>query len=76
MTFYFDASASYDPDGPVVEYFWDFGDGGSATGVNPSYTYTVAGCYDVQLGVKDLDGLTDGTTHRVTAHWFYDDICN
>lgn len=34
-------------------YRWDFGDGKTATGVNPQYAYTVSGVYKVTLSVMD-----------------------
>ena len=61
----FDASASYDPDGHIVSYEWDFGDGGTGSGVNPSHTYTSKGEYLVTLKVTDNDGLTDTATTQI-----------
>src|SRR5207253_1262144 len=31
----FDGSGSFDPDGVIVDYAWAFGDGGTASGVQP-----------------------------------------
>jgi len=55
----FDASPSYDLDGTIVEYFWDFGDGSTATGVKVSTAYAESGAYTVTLTVTDDDGATD-----------------
>jgi PKD repeat protein len=41
-TVWFDASDSYDPDGEIVEYLWDFGDGTTDEGVVVSHEYTSA----------------------------------
>ncbi|WP_143747315.1 PKD domain-containing protein [Marinibacterium profundimaris] len=49
----FDASATVDPDGAITAYAWDFGDGGSATGVVGTHVWEVPGRYDVQLVVTD-----------------------
>ncbi len=57
----FDASTSYDPDGTVVRYDWDFGDGNTAEGREVTYTYAESGEYTVTLTVTDDDGLTDST---------------
>ncbi|MFT4009800.1 MAG: PKD domain-containing protein [Nocardioidaceae bacterium] len=57
LTATFDASESTDAEGPVASYSWDFGDGETGTGVNPSHTYATAGTKTVQLTVTDADGL-------------------
>jgi gliding motility-associated-like protein len=40
----------------IQTYAWTFGDGGSANNQNPTYTYTLAGQFDVQLKVTDQNG--------------------
>ena len=67
----FDASGSYDPDGTIVSYEWDFGDGDTATGVTTSHAYSSAGMYTVTLTVTDDDGNTDTATAIKTV---YDEI--
>jgi DNA-binding beta-propeller fold protein YncE len=56
----FNGSASSDPDGTVVRYDWDFGDGTGARegGVAPSHTYSAAGTYPVTLTVIDDEGCS------------------
>jgi PKD repeat protein len=63
----FDASGSYDPDGYIVDYSWDFGDGNTATGVTVSHSYPASGTYTVTLTVTDDDGATDTTTTTKTV---------
>ncbi len=53
----FNASSSYDLDGTIVNYSWDFGDSQTATGMIVSHTYTILGNYMVTLTVIDNDGL-------------------
>jgi len=53
----FDGRASSDPDGDPLTYAWDFGDGATGDGAQPSHSYTAAGIYDVCLTVND--GLVD-----------------
>jgi len=55
---YFDASQSYDPDGSIISFFWDFGDGTDATGVTVDHAYADNGTYTVVLTVTDNDGAT------------------
>ena len=63
----FDASASIDSDGTIVSYDWDFGDGGTATGVARQTTRFAVGTYTVTLTVTDDDGETDTATQVVGA---------
>ena len=63
--FLFDASASYDPDGHIVSYEWDFGDFSKGIGVNPSHIYTSKGEFLISLKVTDNDGLTDIATAKI-----------
>lgn len=66
----FSSAGSADPDGLLVAYAWDFGDGGSSTAVNPSHTYTTAGSYTATLTVTDNAGATatDSVTITVTSN--------
>jgi PKD repeat protein len=66
LTCDFDASASSDPDGDIVSYAWDFGDGSTGSGVQFSHTYTLAGTYTVVLTVTDNEDATDTDTQYVT----------
>src|SRR4030042_1689812 len=62
-----DASASYDPDGVIASYSWDFGDGTLASGVMASHTYSMDGTYMITLTVEDAMGLTDTAAQEVTV---------
>jgi len=61
----FDASDSYDPDGAIVSYSWDFGDGSASMVQNPTHTYTSPGTYVVKLTVTDNEGLTNSVSKLV-----------
>ena len=61
----FDGTGSGDPDGSVVAYEWDFGDGASAVDPTPSHSYAAAGSYEVTLTVTDNEGAVDTTTATV-----------
>ena len=52
----FDASESYDADGGIVSYEWNFGDGTTSSGKVVTHTYSTAGNYTVTLTVIDDDG--------------------
>ena len=47
-----------DTDGTIVSYVWDYGDGASGSGANPSHSYASGGSYQVTLTVTDDDGAT------------------
>ncbi|QKI88321.1 S8 family serine peptidase [Thiomicrorhabdus xiamenensis] len=58
----FNAGNSYDADGSVVSYHWDFGDGTTADIVDPSHNYQQSGVFEVSLTVTDNDNLSDSAT--------------
>jgi len=58
----FNASDSYDPDGDITSYFWEFGDGTNAADVTTEHSYPLEGNYTVTLTVTDDDNATDTTT--------------
>jgi PKD repeat protein len=62
----FDGSGSSDQDGTIVSYAWDFGDGSTGSGVNPTHTYNAPGNFVVTLTVTDDDGATSTCTATAT----------
>ena len=68
QTIFFNASASRPAAGrTIVSYAWDFGDGQSGTGVQPSHAYSTAGSYVVTLVVTDDAGRTAVATQTVSV---------
>ena len=59
----FDATRSYDPDGDVTEYLWDFdGDGTVDTWeAKPRWRFTSPGSRHVRLTVRDTFGAEAST---------------
>jgi parallel beta-helix repeat protein len=68
-TITFNASSSYDLDGNVTSYKWDFGDGNITTTTDDIIThlYSSAGIYTVNLTVTDDDGETNSTNKTITV---------
>jgi len=66
QTITFDASSSYDPDGEIVSYEWDFDDGNSGTEKVTSHSYSSGGDYTVTLTVTDDYGAANATSKQVT----------
>jgi PKD repeat protein len=67
-TVLFDASASFDPDGTIVSYDWDWGDGDvHGSGRNQDHDFAAAGMYFVTLTVVDDAGLRSSLTRAVTV---------
>jgi PKD repeat protein len=63
---FFDASSSYDIDGNITSYEWDFGDGEQGSGKYVNYTYCCFNTYLVVLTVTDNDNLTNQTSKYIT----------
>jgi PKD repeat protein len=61
----FNGTASFDPDGTIVNYAWTFGDGSTGSGATPAHSYSVAGTYSVKLNVTDNSGSTAVNTQTV-----------
>ncbi len=66
LTIVVDAASSFDNDGNIVSYTWDFG-GTQAIGVTASHTFTQPGTFTVTLQVTDDDGATDSTSTSIEA---------
>jgi PKD repeat protein len=62
----FDGSGSYDPDGYIVNYSWNFGDNSSTYGNWVSHMYSWAGDFMVTLTVTDDQGLTSSYSRWIT----------
>jgi len=64
----FVGSNSYDLDGIITNYLWDFGDGTNSTLANPTHVYTTAGTYTATLLVTDnSNGTGSATTAPITV---------
>ncbi|HHA19439.1 MAG TPA: PKD domain-containing protein, partial [Methylophaga sp.] len=64
ITAYF-TDISSDPDGDVLTYDWDFGDGNTSEEQNPIHIYSAEGTYNVTLIVSD-GKASDSTSKYVT----------
>jgi len=63
----FDGSASSDPDGRIVRYEWDFGDGETGSGDRTTHVYALPGTYQVVLSVTDNSGTRSATARDTTS---------
>ncbi|MEE3192145.1 MAG: PKD domain-containing protein, partial [Candidatus Thermoplasmatota archaeon] len=66
VTFSF-AYNSRDPDGSIVEWTWDFGDGNSSSEQNPQHRYLLPGDYSVTLTAQDNLGAQNSTTQLLAV---------
>jgi len=69
QTVFFDASASFDPDGFITQYLWDFNSDGffDASGRTATNTFFFAGTHLVTLRVIDNNGAAGSTSQPVTV---------
>ncbi|WNJ20360.1 PKD domain-containing protein [Pontibacter sp. G13] len=58
----FTSTSTPSPSSSIVNYVWNFGDGGVAVGPNPTYSFSSAGSWDVTLTVLDANGCQDTIT--------------
>ena len=72
----FNGSASSDPDGSIVSYQWDFGNGGTASGATATAIYSLPGVYSARLTVTDNDGRVTSTTRDITVNSGGSASCN
>jgi PKD repeat protein len=64
----FDGSASNDPDGTIVSYSWNFGDGSAAgSGATTSHVYAASGTYNVTLTVTDSSAVVNSVSHSLVV---------
>lgn len=52
----------------ALQYFWDFGDGNTATTQDATHTYAQAGTYTVKLLAGAAGGCSDSLTHTVYVY--------
>jgi large repetitive protein len=64
----FDGSKSSDPEGGVLRYLWDFGEGTKSEIANPTMSYRKGGLYPVTLTVRDDSGMAQNAhTDRIAV---------
>jgi DNA/RNA endonuclease G (NUC1) len=63
----FSAAGSIDPNGSIVSYEWEFGDGSVGTGVAVTHTFAQDGVFTVRLTATDDSGLVSTATFAVTV---------
>jgi len=63
----FSGADSTDPDGRIVSYAWDFGDGTTGSEVNVTHSYEAAGTYQLTLTVTDDGKRTDQVAAPIEA---------
>jgi thermitase len=62
----FDGSGSYDADGTITNYTWEFGDSATGYGIRPTHSYNKSGLFNITLTVEDDDSLIDSSKTTVT----------
>jgi len=65
LTAYFDGSGSYDNDGTITDYIFNFGDGVKQSGMIVDHTYSEYGTYIVKLSVTDDEESTTNLSKSI-----------
>ncbi|MCX4820450.1 ThuA domain-containing protein [Streptomyces sp. NBC_01142] len=63
----FSSDGTTDGDGDTLTYAWNFGDGGTSTAANPTYTYKKNGTYTATVTAKDPSGRTGSASVHVVV---------
>ena len=63
----FDAARSFDTDGRITAFAWDFGDGSGSSAAGEPHAYASPGTYTARLTVTDNSGLPNATASATTT---------
>lgn len=66
QTITFDGSGSFDSDGQITQYLWNFGDGSTSNQAVATHSYSQPNTYTWSLTVTDNGGATDQVTGQIT----------
>ncbi|MCK5261717.1 MAG: PKD domain-containing protein [Thermoplasmatales archaeon] len=67
LTVYFNGIGT-DPDGTIVSYHWDFGDGSTSNIQNTSHTFDTSGTFTVTLTIQDNKGAAGIDTLTISVN--------
>jgi len=67
LVVHFTSGASTDPDGTIVLYAWNFGDGATAEGKAADHVFTLPGVYTVTMTVTDNSDGQAQATMKITV---------
>ena len=70
----FNGSRSYDYNGIITSYEWDFDDGSNGTGLTVIHTYSEWGIYNVTLTISDDDNNIDSTIKTIIIDFILPEI--
>lgn len=60
-------SDSFDPDGNVTSWSWEFGDGQSSSSEHPQHSYAAGGAYNASLTVTDNEGASSTASKSISV---------